>query len=177
MGMIYRDLKPANVLLCADGHIKLVDLGGVIDVGGQALGYCGSPAGSNIRSPVFQAVAPDVAEISIALKGENAKFKISSAKNDVTLSQENKKSMTMSFNSDVDKPQNCSDSASAAEKSLSFPSLPSAKDSSSKVYRTAEPPSMRKANSVMGTGGFMAPEVCTCMLFSLGVFIILTLTL
>lgn len=31
MGFMYRDFKPSNVLLLADGHIKLVDLGGVID--------------------------------------------------------------------------------------------------------------------------------------------------
>lgn len=31
MGFIYRDLKPPNTLLMPDGHIKLVDLGGVVD--------------------------------------------------------------------------------------------------------------------------------------------------
>ena len=31
IGMLYRDLKPRNVLLLPDGHIKLVDLGAVVD--------------------------------------------------------------------------------------------------------------------------------------------------
>jgi serine/threonine protein kinase len=42
MGMIYRDLKPANVLLNADGHIQLVDMGGVVDVRGKTLGRSGN---------------------------------------------------------------------------------------------------------------------------------------
>mmetsp|Transcript_28012 Transcript_28012/g.63443 ORF Transcript_28012/g.63443 Transcript_28012/m.63443 type:complete len:305 (-) Transcript_28012:178-1092(-) len=38
MGLMYRDLKPNNVLLNDDGHIQLVDLGGVADESGSTLG-------------------------------------------------------------------------------------------------------------------------------------------
>ena len=38
MGLMYRDLKPNNVLLHEDGHIQLVDLGGVVDAAGNTLG-------------------------------------------------------------------------------------------------------------------------------------------
>lgn len=37
MGLIYRDLKPQNVLLHEDGHIQLVDLGGVRDMRGDKI--------------------------------------------------------------------------------------------------------------------------------------------
>lgn len=38
LGLMYRDLKPNNVLLNEDGHIQLVDLGGVADEHGTTLG-------------------------------------------------------------------------------------------------------------------------------------------
>ena len=38
MGLMYRDLKPNNVLVNDDGHVQLVDLGGVIDEDGKVIG-------------------------------------------------------------------------------------------------------------------------------------------
>eukprot|EP00596_Hydrurales_sp_CCMP1899_P009984 CAMPEP_0119051758 /NCGR_PEP_ID=MMETSP1177-20130426/73269_1 /TAXON_ID=2985 /ORGANISM="Ochromonas sp, Strain CCMP1899" /LENGTH=615 /DNA_ID=CAMNT_0007031075 /DNA_START=237 /DNA_END=2084 /DNA_ORIENTATION=- len=38
MGLMYRDLKPSNVLLNDDGHVQLVDLGGVVDSHGKVIG-------------------------------------------------------------------------------------------------------------------------------------------
>lgn len=38
LGLIYRDLKPHNVLLNASGHVQLTDMGGVLDQSGRVCG-------------------------------------------------------------------------------------------------------------------------------------------
>lgn len=37
LGILYQDLKLANVLIHTDGHVKLADLGGVVDLGGDVI--------------------------------------------------------------------------------------------------------------------------------------------
>lgn len=128
MGMIYRDLKPANVLLNADGHIQLIDLGGIIDVAGVNLG----------------AVDNRDEESAALFAGSSERF---SRFIPYTL---------------VSEPN----SVKALSVRHSGASLSASLDASDHVTPTAlsRKSSLKRATSVMGTYGYMAPEMLLQMM-------------
>ena len=124
LGLIYRDLKPSNVLLCADGYVKLADLGGVVDVGGKVLGK----RFVERETAVFykEGCAPPITSTLARLLSR-----------DSTLNQGD----------------------------LSGAFKPGAMNTTSFAFTHHDEPSapidaeLKRANSIMGTGGYMAPEV------------------
>ena len=68
MGLMYRDLKPNNVLVNDDGHVQLVDLGGVVDEDGKVIG---AQHEINTLLPLFTHQYSAVASAARALFCEN----------------------------------------------------------------------------------------------------------
>jgi len=142
MGLIYRDLKPSNILLFVDGYVKLADLGGVVDVGGKVLGdrfteressvFRNKPKDGSNLNQIHQILScidsTDI--VSKAFKmGQNSKHSI--------------------------EPRNATATLPTLEQSIDVPSTDS-------KLKDSPAPSIRRARSIMGTGGYMAPEVCCC---------------
>lgn len=125
-GLIYRDLKPSNVLLNADGHIQFIDFGSVTDVNGRTLGICNEV---DAISPLFAKkkvehsnVDPETGIYTTRMTGSVVRDKDVSP----SISQRNIFAI---------------DSKSPSGSSVSF----------------------EKANSIVGTLGYMAPEIVILM--------------
>lgn len=116
MGLMYRDLKPNNVLLNEDGHIQLVDLGGVAD-GGGTLGVYNEAHG---LVPLF---AQKFGQLKTIAEDDSSVAGTSSKQAGSSKSADNSK-------------------FSSAAHDGSF-----------------RPPPMQRKLSIMGTFGYMAPEM------------------
>ena len=64
MGIIYRDLKPGNVLLHEDGHIRLSDLGTAVDVTGESFGQYDE---TDNMAPLFRKISSEPKGCTIIL--------------------------------------------------------------------------------------------------------------
>jgi len=76
MGILYRDLKPGNILLCADGHIKLTDLGAAKDLSGLTVSAFD---GAENLMPVFRPPSEGtVPRLSAKFKSQKSKTRTDS---------------------------------------------------------------------------------------------------
>lgn len=163
-GMLYRDLKPGNVLLNEDGHITLVDLGAVADVHEKTLkGESSMITEQPQQAPVFASPLNDPTSNSQSdesrLPGKRAAEK-----------RHNEKSTMISrqLNDGTFMHPKLADVAAVDVDDVVPPASSLEQPGRGSVYAADEPTAGRiavggagpaRALSILGTLGYMAPEI------------------
>ena len=153
LGIIYRDMKPQNILLSADGHVKLADLGGIADVGKRLSGHNLLPC-----NDLF------AAELELKLL-EKSDHSSSMSRRPIDWSVNRHPADNVSATRQpmgiVSAPKHPTDNVSATRQPMdnSTPKHPT--DHSFSPVVRSDPASfvLRRAFSYFGTNGFAAPEM------------------
>lgn len=145
LGMIYRDLKPQNVLLNADGHCQLVDLGGIIDPTGLVLGI--QDESEQMLNGLF---AKDYKHFAEKKKKRKAEHEAGEGDKSVGVGGMNDMSISLGLADNAgDLQQPPLSAAGDDEPSSDGPGLMKKEASTS----------IKRARSIMGTDGYMAIEI------------------
>jgi serine/threonine protein kinase len=148
LGMIYRDLKPQNILLNQDGHIQLVDLGGIIDPGGRVLG---KEDGLNNKNGGLYVSNPAPVNVTKATSPQASKAPM------LTLQSFVGRDVSASHNSDnlVGSPAL---TVNAAGEIVKYEEPPPEPEPVQETY-ASERVNVERAKSITGTAGYMAVEL------------------